>query len=198
MTLNLRSENTLFSPAEAEAITGVGVAMQRDWRRRGIIQKADDGWSRYDRQSLAEMTIIKHLADAGIAPALAKDWAVWAGWRLADHALHHPNAEEVHGRELLEAFEARVGRSIPLPGRYQRSDHSAVDQRFLVVRAGAVPHLTSDLNRFFDNGFFDDDSKGFLAPGAGVVLDLFAAGYAMAQRAGRPLHVVIVEDKDAE
>lgn len=198
MTLNVRSENTLFSPAEAETITGVGVAMQRDWRRRGIIEKADDGWSRYDRQSLAELTIIKRLGDAGIPPSLAKDWAVWAGWRLADHALLHPDAEEVHGRELLEAFEARVGRTIPLPGRYQTSDHLTVDQRFLVVRAGNVPSLTNHLNGFFDNEFFDSDTKDFLDPGAVVVLDLLAAGFTMAKRAGRPLHVVIVEDKDDE
>lgn len=64
MTLTL----TTFTPAEAEAITGVSTASQRDWRRRGFLASGD-GHARFDAFDLARMLVIRLLSDRGIGPA---------------------------------------------------------------------------------------------------------------------------------
>lgn len=66
MTTNLTL--TTFTPAEAEAITGVSTASQRDWRRHGYLAKRD-GHARFDAFDLARMLVIRLLSDRGIGPA---------------------------------------------------------------------------------------------------------------------------------
>jgi hypothetical protein len=56
---------TVFTPAEAERITGVSVTLQRDWRRREIMPKRE-GHARFDLRDLADMFALKCLFDAGI------------------------------------------------------------------------------------------------------------------------------------
>ncbi|WAC24645.1 MerR family transcriptional regulator [Blastomonas sp. SL216] len=58
---------TTFTPAEAEAITGVSTASQRDWRRRGFLASGD-GHARFDAFDLARMLVIRLLSDRGIGP----------------------------------------------------------------------------------------------------------------------------------
>lgn len=57
-----------FSPSEVEAITGVSTALQRDWRRRGILpQKTDGKWSRFGLDHLIEIMVLKTFSDAGFS-----------------------------------------------------------------------------------------------------------------------------------
>lgn len=58
---------TTFTPAEAEAITGVSTASQRDWRRRGFLASSA-GHARFDAFDLARMLVIRLLSDRGIGP----------------------------------------------------------------------------------------------------------------------------------
>lgn len=57
---------TQFTPAEAENITGVSTMAQRDWRRRGILEKRGEGHARYDLFDLGAMMSLKLLSDRGI------------------------------------------------------------------------------------------------------------------------------------
>lgn len=59
---------SLFTPSEAEVITGVSVTLQRDWRHRGFLEKGE-GHARFDVFALARLVIMKALADRGIGPS---------------------------------------------------------------------------------------------------------------------------------
>ncbi len=56
-----------FTPSEAENITGLALATQRDWRRRGFLHKGI-GHNRFDLFDLIEMLARKMLSDRGIGP----------------------------------------------------------------------------------------------------------------------------------
>lgn len=57
-----------YTPAEAAVITGVSTSLQRDWRRRNIIQStAKDGkHTRFKFNDLCEMFALKAFSDAGL------------------------------------------------------------------------------------------------------------------------------------
>jgi hypothetical protein len=56
-----------YTPAEAADVTGVSTALQRDWRRRGILGVIAPGkHSRFKFNHLCEMFALKSFADAGL------------------------------------------------------------------------------------------------------------------------------------
>jgi hypothetical protein len=56
-----------FTPNEAERITGVSTALQRDWRRRKIIAGKEDGrWTRWELDDLVRLTVMKLFSEAGM------------------------------------------------------------------------------------------------------------------------------------
>src|SRR3546814_5449886 len=67
MRFSIRSIDREFSPAEAAEITGVSTALQRDWRRRGILpENADGKWTRWDLNDIIKLSVMKLFSDAGI------------------------------------------------------------------------------------------------------------------------------------
>lgn len=62
-----------YTPAEAEMVTGVNVALQRDWRRRGLLPEIGGGHARYSAAELAEMMLMQEFAKQGLGPKLLKD-----------------------------------------------------------------------------------------------------------------------------
>ncbi|WP_426031043.1 hypothetical protein [Caulobacter sp. DWP3-1-3b2] len=67
--------NTTFTASEAERITGVSAARQRDWRRQGFLPALESGKAGFEAGMLAGMIAAKSLADAGVPPS--------AAWQLA-------------------------------------------------------------------------------------------------------------------
>lgn len=57
-----------FTPAEAAKVSGVSVASQRDWRRRGFLPKTE-GHARFSIFEVAEMLVLSSLGDQGIGPS---------------------------------------------------------------------------------------------------------------------------------
>ena len=56
-----------FTPAEAATVTGVSTTLQRDWRRRGVIEsKADGTWTRWRLEDIIRLAVMKLLSDAGV------------------------------------------------------------------------------------------------------------------------------------
>lgn len=56
-----------FTPAEAEAITGVSTTLQRDWRRRGYIAQAGSRkHNAFDLTSLAKLLVMRAFSEAGV------------------------------------------------------------------------------------------------------------------------------------
>ncbi|MBX9791257.1 MAG: helix-turn-helix domain-containing protein [Sphingomonas sp.] len=72
-----------YTPAEAEMVTGVNVALQRDWRRRGLLPETGGGHARYNAAELAEMMIMQRGATQGLGPKLLKDMLQTAAMPLA-------------------------------------------------------------------------------------------------------------------
>lgn len=67
---------SLFTPGEAERITGLSVAMQRDWRHRGFLPKTE-GHARFNVFDLASMLAMKLLSDRGVGPQASQAVAEW-------------------------------------------------------------------------------------------------------------------------
>src|SRR3546814_19177921 len=60
MRFSIRSIDREFSPAEAAEITGVSTALQRAWRRRGILpENADGNWTRWDFNDIIKLCVMK-------------------------------------------------------------------------------------------------------------------------------------------
>ena len=55
-----------FTPGDAEAISGINVDLQRLWRRRDLLPKTE-GHARFNVVELAQMKVLKALADFGVA-----------------------------------------------------------------------------------------------------------------------------------
>lgn len=56
-----------FSPSEAARVTGVSTALQRDWRRRGVIEGRSDGWNRFQLEDVISMAVMRAFTQSGIS-----------------------------------------------------------------------------------------------------------------------------------
>jgi len=75
-----------FTPSEAARISGVNVALQRDWRRRGYLPKLE-GPSEFDAFEVASMLCMELLTQRGIGPAVSKPFAGLLGAALVKSAV---------------------------------------------------------------------------------------------------------------
>lgn len=92
----------LFRPGEAEAITGLSPAMQRDYRFRGFLRKFE-GHARFNVFDLAEMYMLKRLSDSGFWPDVFAPVAKIAAHGLAFFLLESAGSYE--GRDAdIERF----------------------------------------------------------------------------------------------
>lgn len=217
ITLTLAS----FTPGDAERITGLATAMQRDWRRRGFIPP-----SPFDCFALAETMVLKALSDRGIGPASAREVAAWCSagiiWRavqwpeaidgdlsplIADVPAEVLAAEEEQARQVLDRLlQHRGSRAIPTHDPHfhrkgervakavfrQRGLARAIPGRFFVW----WPHGEPTFHNWIDEAFsgLSDDPR---YSGAAIVLDLDALGSVLLDRAGRPLvHVDVLSGEE--
>lgn len=54
-----------LSPAEAAVVTGVTPATQRDWRHKELLPASAEGWTRFDAEGVALLSLLKILAAKG-------------------------------------------------------------------------------------------------------------------------------------
>ncbi|SCW36814.1 hypothetical protein SAMN02927924_00230 [Sphingobium faniae] len=79
MRYTVRNIEREFTPAEAAEITGVSTALQRDWRRRGILaEKVEGKWTRWTLKDVIGLAVMKRLSDAGIDVSKTLDAAAMA------------------------------------------------------------------------------------------------------------------------
>lgn len=72
MSLNVRIIDREFTPAEAAVVSGVSVAQQRDWRRRGLLPEKDTpGWSRFTISEVIDLAVMHLFTRAGVSPSNA-------------------------------------------------------------------------------------------------------------------------------
>lgn len=104
---------TQFTPGEAERITTLTTTMQRDWRRRGHLSDFE-GHARFDVFNLAEMWVLKMLADRGIGPQAASDVARICALGISWWALSWVDAYEGDHHRVDECWPAAL-RKRPKP-----------------------------------------------------------------------------------
>lgn len=99
-----------YTPAEAEMVTGVNVALQRDWRRRGLLPETGGGHARYRAAELAQMMIMQEGANQGLGPKLLKDMLGTAATPLAnwvESLAWAKDAISIDGAIPVDQFPAR-------------------------------------------------------------------------------------------
>lgn len=84
-------ELSLFSPRQAEHITGIQMVRQRDLRRHGYL-KQHHGHAKFDAIDLAQMMVLSAMMQRGIKPSAASGWAEICAVGIVQSALCDPNA----------------------------------------------------------------------------------------------------------
>lgn len=219
---------TVFTPGEAERITGLTTVMQRDWRRRGFVG-ASEGHARFNGFDLAEMWALKLLSDRGIGPQHGREVADWLAGGIMLYALQDRRAYEGDGDELNRvpeidvpddmrsaiekaAEKARPGNKFDLSGArlgwLARSNELA--RRVLQMHdrpKGVGRVMPARFFIWFADGTHRWDetidecfvsAENGRTAGAVVVLDQFALGKELVSSAGRALVCVQNPDRDTD
>jgi hypothetical protein len=187
---------TLFTPGEAEKITGLSTAMQRDWRHRGFLPK-NEGHARFDAFGLAAMLVLKIFSDRGIGPQFAEKITEITARSIVWHALSPPDMfegdldweqPENSGRPeylLLDGHRRGLWYSLDFP--------PLIPPRFLVVFADGSEWWDSSIDAALQNPRNATPEK---LAGPIIVLDQEALGDLLADRVGRPLvHIEANSDR---
>jgi hypothetical protein len=176
MADSIEIEFAMFTPAEAESITGVNGMQQRALRRHGYLPSGK-GWMRFSLKEAARLLIIESCRKSGIPPATG---SLAASVPRATDFLLAFAAEmrgAIDGAALLPAHK--------LPLRLPRDQQ----RRFLAVHGtGETDYIfTGDLKKLW----FSETEIG-----AFVVVDLKALAGKLVDGAGRPL--VIIKERETE
>jgi hypothetical protein len=188
---------TTFTPSQVEAITTLSTTLQRDWRRRGFLPYGD-GHARFDAMDVAELWVMKLLADRGIGPQQGRDCAPWPAYGIVARALTDARAYEgavsaaaLDGaapdmtlEDRLPVLARRVLKQIDRPSGASRFRLG----RFCLIIGSGGQHWVDSLD-----DYFDDARRAHVEPI--VILDQYALGDALVERAldvGRPLVTVDV------
>lgn len=103
-----------FTPSEAERITGVNTALQRDWRRRGFLP-INDGHARFDVFELARMMTLQVLADRGIGPSQTESVRDWCASAICFAAMRFVEAWDGEPTKALTWIELYASPPPPNP-----------------------------------------------------------------------------------
>lgn len=181
---NISHDYVVFTAGEAERITGLSLATQRDWRRRRFLPQIEGGKAGFDVFGLCEMAAMRGFADRGIGPSISTQFAEAAGLRAAYFALSWSNAIEDNSGGVFEKIIKDTGR--PRGSMFVKPSFLA---RFMIVWADSSVTFATELDKAFDGFSWDEKLIG-----AVVVMDLEALGGSILDRAGRALVSVNIEE----
>ena len=101
MNVALKYRETLFSPSEAETITGLSLHLQRDWRSQGLLRAREGGRASFTPRELAEMRVMVRLRSLGLPLPQVRTAAVLAAPSVILTALqdHQDATLKVEGPE---------------------------------------------------------------------------------------------------
>lgn len=165
---------SVFTPAEAERITGVSVALQRDWRRRNIIPR-NDGHARFELFDLADILTLKLFSDAGLSLDRAKGWIPFVPATIIAFALYRPGAIEGDDEEYLALNRETFAVNIAI------THSKAMCSGDLVIWPDGKSECVPDTDKAIKNASHEK------LYGAVRILRLDAIGQEFARRAGRSL-----------
>ena len=118
MSITISRVDREFSPAEAAEITGVSVALQRDWRRRGILPENKSGkWTKFALTDVIQMSVMKSFSDAGFSVQYVAEFASIAVLPTLAVLDSLPGVAVFEGDNISDALKARtLGHSVAVRG----------------------------------------------------------------------------------
>ena len=96
-----------YSAAETASITGLKVATQRDWRRRGFLSSTEDGsHARFKLPTLAEIFTMRQMSNQGLWPDIFADVAKLTARGILFHRMKFSDCYE-GSKDAIERFCGR-------------------------------------------------------------------------------------------
>jgi len=185
LNVALKFRETLFSPSEAAAITGLSLHLQRDWRSQGLLRSREGGHASFTPRELAEMRVMVRLRSLGLPLTQVRPVAVRAAPSVIFVALaEYPDATlKVEGsddkaRQYLRDLERAKD------GQYLLTLAEVASQND-VYRDAIVANGTCELEHALHEDVLDDGTEV-----AGVV-NLWAVAKAIAMATPRPLFTLV-------
>lgn len=176
-----------FSPSEAEKITGVGVALQRDWRRRKILPENQSGkWTRFSLTDVITMSVMKTFSDAGGSVSFIADFAGMAILPTLSMIGEIPGSYSFEGDEISDELKEQVLRTsvVGAHGRYLLMVKSPEEESPRIARSESLEAINDLLA----------DNEAIHC----TVIDCWRLAAKIADRAGLPLFRVEVERVEDE
>lgn len=183
----IRNVTREFSPAEVAKVTTVSPALQRDWRRRGILpERATDGWSSFELTDLIEIYVLKFFADAGFSVKEVRQFTSMAVLPVLALIEKYPGAVEFDRDDLSDQERAMYSRSMVrgAQGAYLAIAH-APDDVPLISRIGRFNEF-----KYVEEWLAERQADGF------TCLDFNRISHRIVERAGLPMFRIEVRDSD--
>lgn len=121
MAIRVKNEIREYTPKEAAEASGVSTTLQRDWRRREIIQPSSNaGWARFSLDDVIRMAVLNRCSMYGLSVKFAAKW-------IAPIAI-------LPVYEALECFDGAIGGDVS-PTREPREDDSQKFGRYIAAAA---------------------------------------------------------------
>ncbi len=175
-----------FRAGEVSEITGISPVLQRNWRRRGLLEKKGEGWSSFSLEELVTLYVASVLIDRGVSASSALNVAQAGHFNLLTHIAKRSTE---FAPDLPK--DKRKTWADKLPEKYKDRF-----RRFLVI-----PDVGNAVGKELVQ--CDDVSKAIdqlvekkITTGAVIVLDLETLADQIVERAGRPLMRVEVADDE--
>ncbi len=184
MKYNINTISHEFSPKEAARVSDVSTALQRDWRRRGILPKRQGGtWSTFSLDDVIEMTAMRAFSKSGLSLEASENIAGLAVLPVIATLSRWDDTAVFEGDKLNEDQMARV-RSSAVVG-------ASEDDQFSFVALPEKVHGSSAarLKNLADGEMIMSRNKSFHA----IVLDHVGLAHHIANNSPLPLIRYIVE-----
>ncbi len=184
MRYSVRTITREFTPAEAAEITGVSTALQRDWRRRGILaENAEGKWTRWALDDIIRLSVMKLFSDAGMDVSQTVTIAQMALLPTLGAIAWLDQAVAFEGDEIPEEARGTIldtTRRAPSLGRFLVSFGKHADD---VCRVASLASMEA---------FLDDNRRPILS-----VVDCQSLASIIVERAGGPVFRYEIEVADA-
>lgn len=195
---------SLFTPAEAEKITGVSTSLQRDWRRRKFLG-SHEGHARFNVFDLAEMAYLQMMSARGIGPEYAQVAQQFVGLGAAYCTLLSSQAYEGDHHLTLSWNSAFASGGVrekdwETKGEFlahylvRRQFGPAVPAPYFIWWANGDHHFDYSLEKAFSPENPKLKIERLIGPA--IVIDLEALGAILLSKTDRPFVHIEYETKD--
>lgn len=180
MATKVRFEDREFTPKEAAEASGVSTTLQRDWRRREILQAGSDaGWARFSLNDVIRMAVLNRCSQFGLSVKFAANWVAPIALIPVHEALE--GFDDVYGGDDLPA-NCPTHEGIQ-SGRYIAAVNQLDDDAPYVARVNSIEQLDDFAEKYDASAFF--------------VLDCQKLAAEIVRRSPHPLvHVTVTETSD--